>query len=476
MARGLFGSVISKLLAVFLVAGLGIQLAVGGFGWYLRKRAGEEFHRTVAHYLELVASEIGAPPDLERAAALAAAGAFQLRVVTPEASWSTRPEVPENLPPRMRLWSSGPEVRAGFFRGRVLAELREPGARFIFELGPAPPALAAGEPLALLLAVLAGILAAAFVGLRHILKPIARLREGVREVAAGNLDHRIPLPAAGGPGRPRPGAHRRPDEFDELAQAFNDMTRRIRDMIQARERLMLDVSHELRSPLTRLKVALEFLPEDPARESIRADVGDMEAMITAILESARIRHRPEELAREPVDLAAAVRAAAAELEGRPPGIRMEALPETLVGRVHRELFRTVVRNLLANALNYSRPGSPAVEVRLERRPPAAVLEVRDHGIGIAPEDLPRIFEPFFRADPSRARASGGYGLGLSLCRTIVEAHGGVIEAESPAGGGALFRVRLPLASPPPPPGEKAGSGAGGRPGVDLARGSTIITK
>ena len=102
--------------------------------------------------------------------------------------------------------------------------------------------------------------------------------------------------------------------------------------------------------------------------------------------------------------------------------------------------------MITNAVNSSLPESPAIEVRLESQPPFAVIRIVDHGIGIAQEDLPRIFDPFFRTDPSRSRLRGGYGLGLSLCRTIAEAHGGRIEAESKLGRGSTFTVYLLLAA------------------------------
>jgi signal transduction histidine kinase len=170
----------------------------------------------------------------------------------------------------------------------------------------------------------------------------------------------------------------------------------------------------------------------------------MEAMTTAILENARIRHVQGRLDREPMELAPLLQEAAAGFEGRLPGVRIAALPPGVVCRINPELIRTVLRNLLTNAANHSPPGSPPIEVRLEKQPPLAVIRITDHGTGIAPEDLPHIFEPFFRADPSRSRQSGGYGLGLGLCRTIAEAHEGRIEVEGVPAGGSTFAVFLPL--------------------------------
>lgn len=429
-----FGSVFAKLLAVILLTGLGIHLAVGAFFWYFRSEAGREYRQTLAHYLDLVVTEIGTPPDFEKAAALAARGAFHLRYSDSDRSFATRPDMPQALPARMQrgVWEPQPGVRAAWSRGRVFVELEKAGGKFLFEIGPALADLEIAKPVALLLLLVSLILGGAYLSLRRILKPIARLREGVIAVGQGNLDHRVP---------PQPA-----DEFRALALAFNEMTERIQGMLETRERLMLDISHELRSPLTRLKVALEFLPDDAAKDSLRQDVLEMEAMTTAILENARIRHAQGKLDVEAANLAPLVRGVLGEFESRPPGVRIAIMPPEVLGRVNPDLIRTVVRNLMMNAVNNSMPESLAIEVGLESQPPFVVIRISDYGTGIAPEELPRIFEPFFRADPSRSRLSGGYGLGLSLCRTIVEAHGGRIEAESMPGRGSTFSVYLPLSA------------------------------
>ncbi len=454
ITQRLFGSVFAKLLAVVLVTGFGIHLAVGAFFWYFRNEAGREYHKTLAHYLALVVSEIDDPPDPEKAAALAAAGAFNLRYIAPQGGFSTREDVPERLPARMRQFQPQPGVRAGFARGRILVELEQPRGRYLFELGPEMAELEVAKPVILLLALVTLILAAAYFTLRRILKPIVRLKEGVLQVSRGNLDHRIPLHghagSEGGAGCERAqGGFREKhlrgaDEFRDLARAFNEMTARIRDMLEARERLMLDVSHELRSPLTRLRVALEFLPDDATREGLREDVAEMESIITAILENARIRYRQGKIERRPMDLAQVVAGLLPEFERRPPGVRAADLPAGVVCSLNPELIRTVLKNLVDNALKHTPPESPPVEIVLEKKPPSALIRVTDHGTGIAPEDLPHIFEPFYRADRSRSRTTGGYGLGLSLCKAVVEAHEGRIGVASTPQKGTTVTITLPL--------------------------------
>jgi signal transduction histidine kinase len=140
----------------------------------------------------------------------------------------------------------------------------------------------------ILLAVLTLILTGAFFSIRWILRPVRWLNQRVREVSRGNLTHRVPL--------------KRSDEFRNLAEAFNDMTDRIRDMLHTKEQMMLDVSHELRSPITRMMIALEFLPDGQAKESIQNDVSEMETMIKEILETARMHHLHSKLKLQSINL------------------------------------------------------------------------------------------------------------------------------------------------------------------------------
>ena len=165
------------------------------------------------------------------------------------------------------------------------------------------------------------ILAGAYLIMRWILRPLKWLTQGVEHVSRGNLDHMVPV--------------KRKGELADLAKAFNNMTQQFKEMLHARERLMLDVSHELRSPLTRLKVALEFLPESDAKESLKEDVVIMETMITEILETARLRNGYATLNLKETDLVPLV-------QGWLPGLR--ALPRGWRLRRCRHPCRCWMRN------------------------------------------------------------------------------------------------------------------------------------
>jgi signal transduction histidine kinase len=264
--------------------------------------------------------------------------------------------------------------------------------------------------------------------LRRVLRPVRSLDEGVARLSDGQLDVVLPT--------------RTRDEFGALTEAFNFMVGRVREMIRARDQLLLDVSHELRSPLTRLKVALELMPDDDQRARMAADVVEMEAMVAELLELERLRDgRGLRLARQ--DLVPLLEDVAASFRDRAPGVRVVTTTPTIPLDLDEHQVRIVFRNVLENAVKYSFADSRPIEIAAAEQNGAIVVRVIDDGPGIPPSDLANIFEPFFRVDRSRSKKTGGYGLGLSICKRIVEAHGGTIAVENNPGRGTSFVLTWP---------------------------------
>jgi signal transduction histidine kinase len=273
------------------------------------------------------------------------------------------------------------------------------------------------------------LLIGAYLWIRRIMAPLRQLTQGVRQVGAGRLDHRV---AVG-----------RPDELGELASSFNHMAERLQHLIGSKDQMLLDVSHELRSPLTRMKVALEMAPDGALKESLADDVVEMERMVTTILANARAQSRTLSLDLQKIDLAALVRDEIKPYQVQPPGVVMEDPPESAEILVDPDKVKSLLRNVVGNAVKYSKETSGLIEVRLRTEPDSITLEIEDHGIGIPEQDLPFVLEPFYRVDRSRSRETGGFGLGLSLCKAIMEAHGGSISIQSVLGKGTTVRLRFP---------------------------------
>lgn len=273
----------------------------------------------------------------------------------------------------------------------------------------------------------------AFMGLRRMFGPMRHLMRGVQEIADGNLDFRFPPKGRG--------------EFDFLAYHFNRMADRVKEMVHSKEQLLLDVSHELRSPLTRLKVALELSPRSKLKPSMMLDIAEMETMLAEILETEHLKRDHGKLVLESLDLAAVLREMAAKYKGRKPGIKFLGKPQGFVVPADRTRVKTLFQNVLENALKYSGHQKKPVEVRVESRDGQIWAIIHDDGVGIPAEDQEMVFEPFYRVDKSRTKETGGYGLGLSLCREIMKAHGGEISLESAPGEGTQVILKFPLSAP-----------------------------
>jgi len=423
-------SLFTKLLVVILITGVCINLIVGGFFWIHRNAAGRPLHQNILQYLNYIIDDLGNPPGLDRAKQIARQASLQIYYDGPDLNWSTTGNISDVHKVHWRNWSENPLIRVGRFHGRHFVEVTHELGRFVFgldksfELDPGRV-----RRVLILLSLLTLILAGAFLSIRWILRPIRWLDQGVREVSRGNLKHQVPL--------------KRSDELRDLAAAFNDMTDRIRDMLHTKERLMLDVSHELRSPLTRMKVALEFLPESQAKNSLKNDVAEMEKMISEILETARMHHLHGQLKLQPVNLKTLVKNVLNEFENLPPGVQVGDIPAELEINVDAEQIKTVFKNILTNALKFSASDSEPVRISVKKQTRFTVVQITDSGIGIPQEELPFIFEPFYRVDKSRSKQTGGYGLGLSLCKTIMESHGGKIEVASKPEAGTTVLLLFP---------------------------------
>ena len=297
---------------------------------------------------------------------------------------------------------------------------------------PAPERLALetahDRMLVILLVVLVVIGAAGYALLRRMLEPVRWLNDSVTALGEGNLEISLPV--------------RSQDEFGALTDAFNQMVSRVSEMVRARDQLLLDVSHELRSPLTRMKVALELCVNDSHTERLKATVVEMEALVSELLELERLR-QGRGLKLEAHDLMEVVRDAISAFEPVAPGVILESAPESVRLPIDPDKVRSVLGNVLENASKYALADSQAARLRVTECEGEVVLELVDDGPGIPADDLPNLFEPFFRVDRSRSKRTGGYGLGLSLCQRIMEAHGGNISARNNPRRGATFMLTFP---------------------------------
>jgi two-component system sensor histidine kinase CpxA len=280
---------------------------------------------------------------------------------------------------------------------------------------------------------------------RYLTAPILRLREMSQKLAAGDLSAR-----AGS------GLAQRRDEIGDLVRDFNAMASRIEELVSRQRQLTSDVSHELRSPLARLNVALDLGRErkgnDPAFEQMEEDIRLLDEMIGRLLTIVKLDTSAPQVPMMDLDLADVLSQVArhAEFESKEPNgaIRLTSAGECIV-RGNAELLHSAIENVIRNAIRYTESGT-LVEVRMERENSSSGakirLMVRDYGPGVPEPELKNIFQPFYRLTDARDRQSGGTGLGLAIADRVVRIHGGTIRAENAVPRGLRIEIVLPQSS------------------------------
>jgi two-component system OmpR family sensor kinase len=420
-----------------------VTLAVAAAGWVLGRALPAHEPVRMAGYLASRLGELEGDKEQLAAELRRVHDAFGLDISVYQAggallATNVEPPLPpapagEHRPGRSPFHLSG--------RGFTLAAPLPTGGGHLVVM--APPREGVLARMAIFIAVVLVALAIGSIPLAHsITAPLERLTAATRALGAGDLTVRSGLRTRG--------------EVGELAAAFDDMAGRLERLVRGEKELIANVSHELRTPLARMRVALALAEEgDVARArqalgEIGEDLGELERLVDEILAAARLDLSGAgglPLHLERVEAGGLLEEAAQRFRAYHPGRTLqvtvaEALPE-LEG--DPALLRRLLGNLLENAAKYSEAPSPVI-LTARSGPEGLVVEVRDQGIGIAPDDLPRLFTPFFRTDRSRARGSGGVGLGLALARRIAEAHRGAIAVESEPERGTVFRVTLPQAA------------------------------
>jgi len=279
---------------------------------------------------------------------------------------------------------------------------------------------------------------------RYLTSPVVRLRAATQKLAAGDLTARA--------GVPPPGRH---DEIAELVRDFDTMADRLETSVKAQARLLNDISHELRSPLARLNVALGLSrqrsgPEaQSALERIELEANRLNELIGRLLTIARLESGDQAMKKVPIRLQELIREIAqdAEFEAQSRKCRVDVTKVDdcmVIG--DPSLLRSANENVVRNAIQYTREGTD-VQIGLECRQGTygteAVIKISDSGPGVPAEALDKLFRPFYRIDDARGRQTGGVGLGLAIAERAVRLHGGTIQASNRSEGGLMIEIRLP---------------------------------
>lgn len=441
-----------RLVALFLLLALfmstaflfGMQKALS-LGWRDAARP------LLVDYVDRVTHELGSPPSIERARELTARLPVTVRISGPAVNWASHADMDDDHW-RREAWLDDRAGRREDIESLFVRQTAD-GHRIRYGLNVKPwrdrPRFVGWATLGVLLL----LTWAAYAYVRRLLRPLEDIGAGARRFGQGQFGQPIPV--------------RRRDELGDLAGDVNAMAASIHQMLEAKRALLLAISHELRSPITRARLNAELLPEqgpDAARrQALLRDLQEMADLVSDLLESERLGQGHAALHIEPTDLAAMARdvvhglrppsaeqavEGAPVFAGEPAPVQLDIAPGLPQVAVDRTRLRLVMRNLLDNALRHSQGAdhAPVLRLALEAAGTQVLLSVRDHGPGVDEALLRHLGEPFWRADQARERATGGVGLGLYLCRLVAQAHGGAFSVHH-AQPGLRVEIRLPLAAP-----------------------------
>ncbi len=377
--------------------------------------------------VESILEDIGTPPNLSNAMRLANELDWTINIRNPIMRWSSDSENRLNVDASEfdRALSSDAEVRTVSNEGIIHVDR----GGYEFFLYPRFQGenqfnylvLYAGSALAIV------VLFFNYFMVNRLLAPVHQLRRGAERIQKGDLNYRV--------------QSNRQDELGELTDSINHMADSLQSMLEAKRQLLLAISHELRTPITKAKLRLEFMPESEEKEQLREDIDEIDLLIADLLEAERLNQEHAVLVEEPVYLAEFVSGVSEQFADYEGGLQVEVPEEDQLFNIDRLRVRLLITNLLNNAIRHGE--SNPIKVQLQFADDEAVIDVVDQGEGIAEEHLNQITEPFYRADSSRQRNTGGFGLGLYLCRLIAEAHGGHLTIQSELGEGTHITVNLP---------------------------------
>ena len=399
-------SIKARLLLLFVLLALGTT-AVFLFGMQRLLQTGWQSYARpmVTDYVDRLAAEIGSPPSADKAREISRQLPIAVRIEGPRVQLDTYAGRP-----RSRDGHDANVDAADWGLSRDTAD----GHRISFSLAAAPDAMRSRLFGWATLAALLLLLAAAYATVLRLLRPLQAISAGVEAFGRGQFSPPIVV--------------RRHDELGDLSERINAMAASLHGMLEAKRGLLLAMSHELRSPLTRARVNAELLDDTPERQALLRDLGEMRDLIASLLESEHLAQGHAALQAQRTDLAALVREVGAAANPAGPPLKFDI--DDTVGAVSADAtrLRLLLRNLLTNAARHARDATEPPTLYLRREPDGRLaLGLRDRGPGVPDDVLPRLAEAFYRPDAARTRSGGGAGLGLHLCRRVAQAHGGELR-------------------------------------------------
>ncbi len=413
---------LATLVAIILLFSFSIGFALRG-----QFNAGLLPH--VLQYQQYIYQDIGSPPNLVKAQFLADKLSLDIYIQGPDVNWSSSDKLLVDKAIKYKKHTT-PGIEHAHDHGKFYLKKEQEGFTTVIVVRRTERHISSEWKLAVIVGLFL-VLVLCYLAIRRLFKPIDVIKYGVNKIGDGELSHRIIIA--------------KKDELGELAGSINAMTDEIEAMLNAKRTLLLAISHELRSPITRCLVSLELLEDSKNKNSIKRDLREVEILLRDLLEGEKLSQKHIVLDLSKTDVKSLV-----------DGLLQSSFTQTtIVVNVQQNLpeynldatrIRLLISNLLSNALRFNREEVGTVSLRIDQKEEGLVIEVEDYGYGVDEKHTQHMTDAFYRVDPSRQRKTGGYGLGLYLCNAIAIAHHGSLEISSVSNQGTVVRVVLPSLS------------------------------
>lgn len=430
--RRLGRSISIKIILVFISASA--LLAWGlwfSLGITFERQLSDSIRPYFSNYLISLQNEVGFPPDINVAKRITEQASVNIVIEAPTFSWASNGDFIDKDYLDVKIQRVGPQgitSEAGFYKDNFILRTFNQGYITSFIITEKLHKTTRVKEILITVIAALFIIGLIYAFVYFTFRPFKTIQQGVKQIGDGDFSHRLPI--------------NRRDELGDLSKSINKMADNIEQMLEAKRQLLLAISHELRTPITRAKIALSMMDDSHQKASAEEDMNEMESLIHELLESERLKgnHAPLDLSK------ANVNDVIYQIQGRffenaPVVLNLDSqLPEITIDANRIGL---AIKNLIKNALTANRQPDDKVIISTACDEQTLTISVEDSGVGIPAEKIKLLTEPFYRIDHSRQRSTGGFGIGLYLIKAIIDAHQGELIIQSRVDQGTVVHIVLP---------------------------------
>ncbi len=434
--RRLAQSLSIRLIAIFLVTATVLMILLWlSLDISFERRFTDNIRPYFSKYLISLQEEVGFPPDINTAKMISERAPVVIVIEAPGYSWSSNGDFIEKPYLDVKLQRMEKEniiAEAGFYKGNFILRTFNQGYIISFIITEQLKQTPRLNEFMVIGAVTLAIISLLYLLIYWLFKPVHIIERGIKRIGSGEIGYRLVV--------------NRRDELGSLADSINQMADSVEQMLEAKRQLLLAISHELRTPITRSKIALSLLEKEAISDGIIEDMNEMETLIYELLESERLRGSHAPLDYSIVDVNEIIYQVQGrffsdaplvlDLENHLPAVSLDA-----------KRIGLAIKNIIKNALTANTRPTDKVIISTAYDNNQIRISVTDSGIGIAKDEIKHLTEPFYRADSSRQRKTGGFGIGLYLIKAIVDAHHGELQIDSDLNQGTTVTICLPATAP-----------------------------